>query len=259
MATTDSTCVDCGAPVVRIRPGVAAPRRCDGCRREHRKGEARRWDCRQGTPCTWCGKPRGKSRRPVCASCLKPRTLADCRRCGQPFWPWANGASHARKFCCRPKRQPKAPTIRQPAACIWCVAPFVPLNTRQVACSTTCRQRYESKRRKLRLRGLTTQVVSAKQLYKRGDGLCKLCGLQVDPSLAYPHPMAMTVDHIVPISKGGTQDDANLQLAHSRCNTSKGNRPTPPGAIVSPDAIPMRASGAQISASSRPETQSATS
>jgi len=35
---------------------------------------------------------------------------------------------------------------------------------------------------------------------------------------------ATTVDHVIPISKGGTDDPDNLVAACSRCNYSKGNR-----------------------------------
>ena len=35
---------------------------------------------------------------------------------------------------------------------------------------------------------------------------------------------ATTVDHVLPISKGGTDDPDNLVAACTRCNYSKGNR-----------------------------------
>jgi 5-methylcytosine-specific restriction endonuclease McrA len=37
--------------------------------------------------------------------------------------------------------------------------------------------------------------------------------------------MGPSLDHIVPVSLGGTHTWANVQLAHLRCNVSKGNRP----------------------------------
>jgi 5-methylcytosine-specific restriction endonuclease McrA len=39
-----------------------------------------------------------------------------------------------------------------------------------------------------------------------------------------PEPLAPTIDHIVPVSKGGDDTRANVQLAHFRCNSVKGNR-----------------------------------
>jgi 5-methylcytosine-specific restriction endonuclease McrA len=40
-------------------------------------------------------------------------------------------------------------------------------------------------------------------------------------------PMAPTVDHVIPISEGGTDTKANVQLAHRICNLRKGKRGTP--------------------------------
>lgn len=46
------------------------------------------------------------------------------------------------------------------------------------------------------------------------DGyLCQYCGSD-----------ATTVDHVIPISKGGTDEPDNLVAACTRCNYSKGNR-----------------------------------
>lgn len=40
--------------------------------------------------------------------------------------------------------------------------------------------------------------------------------------LKFPHPLSATVDHIIPVSKGGHPSDLqNLQLAHFSCNRQK--------------------------------------
>lgn len=55
--------------------------------------------------------------------------------------------------------------------------------------------------------------------------ICALCGQPVDKSLKYPHPMCATVDHIIPVSKGGHPSALeNLQLAHFTCNRMKWDR-----------------------------------
>lgn len=55
--------------------------------------------------------------------------------------------------------------------------------------------------------------------------VCALCGRPVDFSLKYPDPMCATVDHIVPIDRGGHPSDIdNLQLAHLTCNRAKADK-----------------------------------
>lgn len=51
---------------------------------------------------------------------------------------------------------------------------------------------------------------------------CGLCGITVDMSLTYPEPMSPSIDHITPLSKGGTHQLSNAQLTHLRCNIQKG-------------------------------------
>jgi len=65
--------------------------------------------------------------------------------------------------------------------------------------------------------------------YLRGrDGdRCALCSevmLFDVPTGPRGHDDGATVDHVVPRSRDGLDDLANLQLAHWRCNRAKGNR-----------------------------------
>ena len=55
--------------------------------------------------------------------------------------------------------------------------------------------------------------------------VCGICGKPVDTSLKYPHPLSPTVDHIVPVNRGGHPSDINnLQLAHFTCNRQKSDK-----------------------------------
>jgi site-specific DNA-methyltransferase (adenine-specific) len=54
-------------------------------------------------------------------------------------------------------------------------------------------------------------------LYGEQEGKCSGCRQRFD----YRN---MTIDHIIPRSKGGTDDDTNLQLLCGACNSTKGDR-----------------------------------
>ncbi len=66
--------------------------------------------------------------------------------------------------------------------------------------------------------------VSVRAMVKMHGALCRLCGVAIDVRLKAPHPMAPSIDHIRPRARGGTNARRNLQLAHLRCNISKGAR-----------------------------------
>jgi 5-methylcytosine-specific restriction endonuclease McrA len=51
---------------------------------------------------------------------------------------------------------------------------------------------------------------------KSQDGKCAICGLELGRD--------QSLDHIVPVSKGGKNVWSNFQLTHEKCNKSKGNR-----------------------------------
>lgn len=57
------------------------------------------------------------------------------------------------------------------------------------------------------------------------QAICGICGLPVDKTLRSPHPLSATVDHIIPVAKGGNPSALdNLQLAHRVCNRAKSDK-----------------------------------
>ena len=55
--------------------------------------------------------------------------------------------------------------------------------------------------------------------------ICGICGQPVDMRLKWPDPMSKTIDHIIPVAKGGHPSDiSNLQLAHFKCNRLKSDK-----------------------------------
>lgn len=53
--------------------------------------------------------------------------------------------------------------------------------------------------------------LTRRRVIARDNGLCHLCG----------HAGANSADHIIPHSKGGSDEMANLKAAHKACNEKK--------------------------------------
>lgn len=62
-----------------------------------------------------------------------------------------------------------------------------------------------------------------KEIYARDNGRCRLCRKPVELYLPYDNPYRSSVDHILPQSLGGSDDNWNLRLAHAICNGKRSN------------------------------------
>lgn len=63
-----------------------------------------------------------------------------------------------------------------------------------------------------------------KRLLKRDGDLCALCGTKMDTSDPMS-PRYATIDHVQPLSRGGSNKTRNLKLACRACNNARGNAP----------------------------------
>jgi 5-methylcytosine-specific restriction endonuclease McrA len=61
-------------------------------------------------------------------------------------------------------------------------------------------------------------------LYDRDHGICTLCRFPVDKTLQWPDKRIATIDHAIPVTRGGAHAYSNTKLAHHYCNTLKNNR-----------------------------------
>lgn len=68
------------------------------------------------------------------------------------------------------------------------------------------------------------EEVSLEFLFERDHGRCQLCGYKLSMETKRPDPRTPTRDHIIPLSKGGTHERTNMQLACDVCNVRKSNR-----------------------------------
>ena len=205
--------------------------------------------------CTKCGESRSVSEfyvqdkrtgrlNPWCKACYREwyrnrggyttTRTAECIWCHKSFeTPYARS-----KFCSTTCKQSSAASrrrgngaIKPERKCPWCGKP-VPVSMRIDAkfCSEECSSHAHSGTRKLAQRAGRERrnpdagLLDRNAIAERDKFRCGICGGRVDMTLSHPDPMYGSIDHIVPVAAGGTDDPANLQLAHLRCNLSKRDR-----------------------------------
>lgn len=61
-----------------------------------------------------------------------------------------------------------------------------------------------------------------KAILERDNWVCQICHQPIDPTIPWPKQLSATVDHIIPVTKGGAWwDESNLRAAHNKCNLSR--------------------------------------
>lgn len=76
------------------------------------------------------------------------------------------------------------------------------------------KRRLHRSTRRARTRSAFVEPVSSLVVLERDDGVCGICGGDVDP-------YGFDVDHIIPLARGGEHSYQNVQAAHPLCNKKK--------------------------------------
>jgi len=67
-------------------------------------------------------------------------------------------------------------------------------------------------------------------IFARDGFTCRYCGKQ-------PPHVTLVIDHVIPVSKGGTNDDGNLATSCNECNQGKSNIPLPDDSMSDMDSL----------------------
>lgn len=127
--------------------------------------------------------------------------------------------------------------------CFLCETEFVrhargthPNSGHRTYCSKRCRKKVASRerrfngrggqneRRESRIRAATVERVRPHVVLKRDNWLCYICGERCDPEAKWPDPLYPTIDHVIPIAKGGEHSYANVKCACFGCNSAKSDK-----------------------------------
>lgn len=77
-----------------------------------------------------------------------------------------------------------------------------------------------NRRRRVRLAGNGIESVSIDRIIIRDGMICHLCGKSVIAK-------EFSLDHVIPVSRGGRHAENNLRIAHRRCNSRRRDKPLP--------------------------------
>ncbi len=185
------------------------------CQKAARQDEA--LECHRNAPsspaptvyrreCLWCGEP---------FETAHPNKLYCSPECGYEM----NKQQHREQW--KAEYQPRIFTCKECGRTVETECG----HTSSEFCSIECSDKYHTRAYKMRrnkqMKAAYRAPVSFKHIYNRDHGICQICGLPVPQDKSPNKLWAATIDHIVPLSKGGTHEPDNCQLSHRLCNSIK--------------------------------------
>lgn len=191
--------------------------------------------------CTWCGteciKDAGRERRYAglfCSLACRDQWRKSTGNNGAP-----SAAAIAASVLAKKGRRAKARVKLRRAVrgthghtwiagpCDRCGTPFLALRKGSEParfCSNRCSKRASASRRRARERTAEVEPYSRFAIFERDGWRCHICRRKVRRTAVVPHPLAPTIDHLLPLAKGGSDTAVNVATAHFLCNSIKGER-----------------------------------
>lgn len=190
---------------------------------------------------------RGDNTRYYCSElCFIKSESKECKVCKNMFLSKYN----AQKTCsieCKDKlnqfnidkqyKQRRMKFKSQVKKCKYCGEEFKTTFKRQLAeyCSEECGKKMQNRnkdihrRHKIRENGKVDSDITLPKLFENYKGICSICGdkcnyddyIETKEGHFIAGDEYPSIDHIIPIAKGGTHTWNNVQLAHRKCNTIK--------------------------------------
>lgn len=155
--------------------------------------------------------------------------------------PGCSKAYRARGLCSTHYNQQHQPMrhAKRVTECVVCGAAIVrPVsNRRRHTCSVDCRTllefgalgkgdyswAYDAARRASQAGAEVVDVFDRVEVFERDAWTCYLCAKRLSPDASPFDPMSATVDHVVPMSKGGEHSLSNARTCCLGCNSAKGD------------------------------------
>lgn len=201
--------------------------------------------------CKWCGgdyRPHSAERDQYCSRECNYAAKAGpahwwprcavyfpmCTQCGALFTAQASNARICSDACRKRECAEKRKAAHRPdRVCRQCRATFaVQYGEKRRFCSDICRKAAEAQSKKqvrhkakhrgrARFHGVAYEPISLRRVLIRDGWKCGICCKPISRAAKWPDLMCPSLDHVVPMSKGGPHLYANVQAAHFMCNSVK--------------------------------------
>lgn len=223
-------CESCGADISDRMANAKFCRPCgDGRSKVH---EATKIAKGPYLDCIQCGSRHGPSIFQHCSIACAGRTSRMkqlenlisrvCGSCGNDFFAFDVRRQQCSTACKQwDRKYPGVPRVLS-GVCEYCGDCFKSLKAGTRYCSSKCSARMGKMRRRARERNAFVENVSLAKLIERDGPDCQLCDKPLDMSVEWPHPNYPSIDHVIPLSRGGEHSLSNTQMTHLICNVKKG-------------------------------------
>lgn len=159
----------------------------------------------------------------------------ECEYCGEIYQPVKKSARYCGKECQGKAWYDRNYTPIIPVmitvACEYCEMKFQAWRTTRKYCSKRCdfyahpdRWARSHKARAERYGVEYEGDIDRLEILDRDNWVCHICSRPIGQSYVWPDGRMGSMDHVVPVSKGGPHTSDNLKAAHLICNIQKSNR-----------------------------------
>lgn len=212
----------------KMRPTLPM-RQCDNCGKDYRPKDRRSRYCSRD--CTfahpgWRAKAGQAMRLGHARAAEMAGTLPTCKTCGcrLPHRRWVYCLPcrevYRRDYQDRVNASKRKPSVER--TCLSCGKGFWSGWSRRKYCSVTCARREDRACRRARKMGRSAVAIASWQVFVRDNWKCHLCRRTTPASLMGTlAPNAPTIDHVVPLARGGDHTMANVRCACRDCNSRK--------------------------------------
>lgn len=159
---------------------------------------------------------------------IQKEFLCKCEICGAEFISEKPFKRACSKSCKQKLAHIKKYKNYDDRPCVICGKLFKPSRENAKTCSYDCRRQRDgmirsNRYKSLRAQGRFDDSITTKSVYIRYAGICQECGKPLSFSCEKWDNEYPSIDHVIPLSKGGSHEWDNVQLLCRGCNIKKSN------------------------------------